>query len=95
MLAIIATLLGVKSYNRWTKIFLNWASATILCSNNISVDAWNAIAQGMNSSDEHILRSNDSFSEVDDIKGHLKNMLSVTLLNGFRKKMESPTMSLS
>ena len=60
-------------------------SATILCSNNISVDAWNAIAQGMNSSDEHILRSKDSFSEVDDIKGHLKNMLSVTLLNGFRK----------
>ena len=60
-------------------------SATILCSNNISVDAWNAIAQGMNSSEEHILRSKDSFSEVDDIKGHLKNMLSVTLLNGFRK----------
>ncbi len=25
-------------------------SATILCSNNISVDVWNAIAQGMNSS---------------------------------------------
>ncbi len=48
-------------------------SATILCSNNISVlDAWNAIAQGMNSSEEHILRSQDSFSEVDDIKGHTK-----------------------
>ncbi len=56
-----------------------------MCSNNISVDVWNAIAQGMNSSEEHFLRSKDSFSEVDDIKGHLKNMLSVTLLNGFRK----------
>jgi ATP-dependent DNA helicase PIF1 len=42
-------------------------------------------SQGMNSSEEHILRSKDSFSEVDDIKGHLKNMLSVTLLNGFWK----------
>ncbi len=56
-------------------------SATILCSNNISVDKWDSIAQGMNSSEEHILRSKDCFSEVDDIKGHLKNMLSVTLLN--------------
>jgi hypothetical protein len=60
-------------------------SATILSSSNISVDAWNAIAQDMNSSEEHILRSKDSFSEVDDINGHLKNMLSVTLLNGFWK----------
>ncbi len=39
----------------------------------------------MNSSEEHILRSKDSFSEVDDINGHLKKMLSGTLLNGFRK----------
>ena len=45
----------------------------------------NAIAQGMNSSEEHILRSKDSFSKVDDINGHLKKMLSGTLLNGFRK----------
>ena len=40
---------------------------------------------GYELSEEHILRSKDSFSEVDDIKGHMKNMLSVTLLNGFRK----------
>jgi hypothetical protein len=45
-------------------------SATILCSNNASVDMWNAVAQGMNSSVEHTLRSKDSFSEVDDPKGH-------------------------
>jgi hypothetical protein len=60
-------------------------SAPILCSNNASVDMWNAIAQGMNSSVEHTLRSKDSFSEVDDPKGHLKKMLSATMLNGFQK----------
>ncbi len=52
-------------------------SATILCSTNESVNTWNAIAQGMNSSDEHILRSKDSFSEVDDINGHLKNAIGL------------------
>jgi ATP-dependent DNA helicase PIF1 len=46
---------------------------------------WNAIAQGMNSSVEHTLRLKDSFSEVDDPKGHLKNKVSTTLLNGFWK----------
>ncbi len=46
---------------------------------------WNAIAQGMNSSVEHTLRLKDSFSEVDDPKGHLNKMLSATMLNGFRK----------
>jgi hypothetical protein len=46
---------------------------------------WNAVAQRMNSSVEHTLRSKDSFSKVDDPKGHLKKMLSDTLLNGFQK----------
>jgi hypothetical protein len=46
---------------------------------------WNAVAQGMNSSAEHTLKSKDSFSKVDDPKGHLKKMLSTTLLNGFWK----------
>ena len=68
-------------------------SATILCSNNESMDTWNAIAQGMNSSEEHILWSKDSFSKVDDIHGHLNKMLSGTLLNRFRKT-ESPITSL-
>ncbi len=31
-------------------------SATILCSNDTSVDMWNAVAHGMNSSVEHTLR---------------------------------------
>jgi hypothetical protein len=60
-------------------------SATILCSNYASGNMWNAIAQGMNSSVEHTLRSKDSFSKVDDQKGHLKKMLSATLLIGFQK----------
>ena len=46
---------------------------------------WNAVAQGMNSSVEHTLRLKDSFSKVDDPKGHLKKMLSATLLNEFWK----------
>ena len=58
-------------------------SATILCCNNASVDGWNAIAQGMNPSEEHILKSKDCFSEVDDINGHHKDMMSTTMLNGF------------
>jgi len=44
-------------------------NATLLCCNNASVDQWNAIAQG--------------FSEVDDINGHLKDMMSTTMLDGF------------
>jgi len=48
------------------------SSVTILCSTNESVDIWNAISQGMNTSEEHILKSKDSFSEVDDMNGHLK-----------------------
>jgi len=60
-------------------------SATILCCNNESVDMWNSVAQKMNPSQIHLLRSKDNFSEVDDPKGHLKKMLSSTMLNGFRK----------
>jgi hypothetical protein len=46
---------------------------------------WNAIAQGMNSSEEHTLSLKDSFSKVDDPNGHLKKKLSATMLNGFLK----------
>jgi hypothetical protein len=60
-------------------------SATVLCCNNESVDMWNLIAQTMNPSQVHILRSKDKFSEVDDPKGHLKKMLTSTMLNGFKK----------
>ncbi len=45
----------------------------------------NAIAQGMNPSEEHTLSSKDSFSKADDPNGHLKKMLSATILNGFWK----------
>jgi hypothetical protein len=46
---------------------------------------WNSVAQKMNPSQIHLLRSKDNFSEVDDPKGHVKKMLSSTMLNGFRK----------
>jgi hypothetical protein len=39
----------------------------------------------MNTSEEHILKSRDCFLEVDDINGHLKNMMSTLMLNGFNK----------
>jgi hypothetical protein len=68
-------------------------SATILCSNNASIDMWNVVAQGMNSSVEHTLRSKDSFSKMDDPKGHSKKMLSGTMLNGFWKNEVSPITS--
>ena len=45
----------------------------------------NAVTQGMNPSEEHILTSKDCFSEADDMKGHLINMISTTMLNGFKK----------
>lgn len=60
-------------------------NATILCATNESVDEWNAVAQNLNTNDEHILKSKDTFSEVDDINGNLKKMLSQVLLNSFQK----------
>jgi hypothetical protein len=60
-------------------------SATTLCTTNTIVDALNEIAQGLNTSEEHILTSNDNFSEVDDINNHPKKMLSTTILNSFCK----------
>jgi hypothetical protein len=65
-------------------------SATNLCSNN--ADMWNAIAQGMSLSVEHTLRSKDSFSKVDDPKGHLKKCSALHCSMDFGR-MESPIMS--
>jgi hypothetical protein len=54
------------------------AEVTILCSNNESVDRGNVIAQKMNNtSEEHKLMSKDTFEEVDDLYGHVKNMLTI------------------
>jgi hypothetical protein len=58
---------------------------TILCSNNESIDKWNAIVQRMNTSTEYKVMWRDSFEEVDDPNGHLKKMLTKAVLNKFRK----------
>lgn len=46
---------------------------------------WNAVAQDLNPNDAHLLRSKDTFSEVDDLHGHIKKMLNKALLNDFKK----------
>jgi hypothetical protein len=56
-----------------------------LCTTNTSVDTWNEIAQGLNTSEEHILTSKGTFAEEDHFNGHLKKMLNTTLLNSFCK----------
>ncbi len=62
---------------------------TILCSNNESVDRWNAIVQRMNTGTEYKLLSRDSFEEVDDPNNHLKKMLTKAVLNKFRIEWSS------
>ncbi len=57
----------------------------ILCSNNESVDKWNAIVQRMNTGTEYKVMLRDSFEEVDDPNGHLKKMLTKAVLNKFWK----------
>ncbi len=42
---------------------------------------WNAIAQGLNTSKEHVLRSRDTFLAVDDPHDHIKKMLQTSVLN--------------
>ena len=61
------------------------SNVTILCSKNTTVDMWNAIAQGLNTSKEHVLRSRDTFLEVDDPHGHIKKMLQTSVLNTMTK----------
>ena len=58
---------------------------TILCSSNDSVDHWNAVAQALNPNDSIMLRSKDTFAEVDDEKGLISKMMTKHVLNTFRK----------
>jgi hypothetical protein len=62
---------------------------TILCSNNESIDRWNAIVQRMNTGNEYKLMPRYSFEEVDGRNGHLKKMLTKAVLNKFWKKWSS------
>jgi hypothetical protein len=61
----------------------------MLCSNNESVDKWNAIVQRMNMGTEYKVMLRDSFEKVDNINDHLKKMLTKAVLNKFWKKWSS------
>jgi ATP-dependent DNA helicase PIF1 len=58
---------------------------TNLCSNNESVDGWNVIVQRMNTGTEYKLILRDSFEEMDDPNGHVKEMVTKAVLNIFQK----------
>ncbi len=58
---------------------------TFLCSNNESIDKWNAIVQRMNTGTEYKVMLRDSFEEVDNPNGHLRKMLTNAVLNKFWK----------
>jgi hypothetical protein len=47
-------------------------SSTILAATNVQVDRWNQIVQEMNVLPLQTLTSKDTFADVDDPKGHLK-----------------------
>lgn len=58
---------------------------TILCSSNESVDRWNAVAQALNPNESIVLKSKDTFAEVDDEKGLISKMMTKNVLSTFRK----------
>jgi hypothetical protein len=66
---------------------------TILCSNNASVDMWNAVSQNPNREDPISLLSKDTYSEVDDPRGHIKKCSTNHCLMNF-VSLEFPIMSL-
>ncbi len=80
-----------KTYQVTDNDALNWLypntnisyQETILCSNNESVDRWNAIVQRIVTGTEYKLMLRDSFEEVDDQNGNLKKMLNKAVLNKF------------
>ena len=46
---------------------------------------WNMIAQSLNPNKSHVLTSKDTFEEIDNVKGFLKQMMSTHILNTFQK----------
>ena len=43
------------------------------------------IAQSLNPNKSHVLTSKDTFEEIDNVKGFLKQMMSTHILNTFQK----------
>jgi hypothetical protein len=56
-------------------------TSTILAATNDKVDQWNTVVQSMNAAILYVIRSKDSFAEVDDPKGYLKEMMTTNVLN--------------
>jgi len=59
--------------------------STILCSTNTSVDRWNSIAQALNPNISVVVTSKDSFNEVDDEQGRIKNIMNSLIFKTYRK----------
>jgi hypothetical protein len=53
----------------------------ILTVTNDSVDKWNQAVQDMNPNEAKVLRSHDTFADVDDPKGFLQRNLTTMVLN--------------
>jgi hypothetical protein len=56
---------------------------SILTVTNESVDKWNNAVQNLNPNEKHILRSHDTFADVDDPHGFLQQNLTPIILNEF------------
>jgi len=59
------------------------AKNVILATTNKIVDDWNDLIGARNTNQEHVLKSNDSFTDVDDTHGYLAAMVSETVLNRY------------
>ena len=59
------------------------AKNVILATTNKIVDDWNDLIGARNTNQEHVLKSTDSFTDVDDRHGYLAEMVSETVLNRY------------
>ena len=67
------------------------AKNVVLATTNVIVDEWNERIAALNPNREHPpLKSTDSFTDVDDIHGHLKNMISDAVLETYNNSDVPP-----
>jgi hypothetical protein len=56
-------------------------NSAVIVGTNILVDMWNKKIQQLNNNEEAVFLSHDYLADVDDDKGHLKELLTTKLLN--------------